>query len=184
MSEGSGFEKLLLLSDKIAREELGNYYIISESRMNNYLHCLESGADEIKNLRTELAAKDNEIERLKAELKRSDQAIFDNIIEPNCATCSQQISSMTCDNGIVCVGKVKEGQFINWQEKKAEAENAALRERLKPVEYQDHEFCKDIGCPGIKENKCITTACLESARTFHKWLNEHEFKICKAMEEK
>jgi|GEM_PF-6131915 len=49
----SGFRELLETSDKIAREELGNYYIISASRMDNYLWCIESGAEKIKTLADE-----------------------------------------------------------------------------------------------------------------------------------
>jgi len=52
----TSFRKLLEISDNAAREELGEYYIISESRMNNYLHCLESGAKELDSLRAENAA--------------------------------------------------------------------------------------------------------------------------------
>lgn len=48
-----GFRKLLEMSDKIAREELGDYYIISKSRMDNYIDCLEKGAKQIQDLTTE-----------------------------------------------------------------------------------------------------------------------------------
>lgn len=49
-----GFRKLLEMTDKIAKEELGDYYIISESRMNNYLQCLEDGAKQIQQLTAEV----------------------------------------------------------------------------------------------------------------------------------
>lgn len=49
-----GFQKLLELSDKLAREELGEYYIISKSRMDNYIQCLEDGAKQIEQLKEEL----------------------------------------------------------------------------------------------------------------------------------
>ena len=49
-----GFKKLLEMSDRIAREELGDYYIISENRMNNYLQCLEDGAKQIQQLTAEV----------------------------------------------------------------------------------------------------------------------------------
>lgn len=51
----SGFRRLLELTDKSAREELNSYYIISESRMDNYLNCLENGAKQIAELRAQLA---------------------------------------------------------------------------------------------------------------------------------
>ena len=49
-----GFRKLLEMADKIAREELEDYYIISENRMNNYLQCLEDGAKQIQQLTAEV----------------------------------------------------------------------------------------------------------------------------------
>jgi len=49
----SGFKKLVEISDKAAREELGNYYIVSESRINNMIQCLEEGAKQIQSLREE-----------------------------------------------------------------------------------------------------------------------------------
>ena len=48
-----GFRSLLELSDKAARKELGNYYVISESRMDNYIFCLEDGAKRIRHLEEE-----------------------------------------------------------------------------------------------------------------------------------
>jgi len=44
----SGFRKLLEIGDKAIREDLGDYYVIASSTMENYLNCLESGAKEIK----------------------------------------------------------------------------------------------------------------------------------------
>lgn len=46
----SSFKSLLEMSDKIAREELGDYYVIGASRMHNILDCLESGAKQIESL--------------------------------------------------------------------------------------------------------------------------------------
>lgn len=65
-----GFRKLLEMSDKIAREELGNYYIISSDRMDNYIHCLEDGAAQIKHL-TE------EIERLRRKYEAAERLLKD-----------------------------------------------------------------------------------------------------------
>lgn len=50
MSEKSSFRNLLEMSDKIAREELGDYYIMGASRMDNLLYCLEDGATQISGL--------------------------------------------------------------------------------------------------------------------------------------
>jgi hypothetical protein len=53
MSEKSSFRSLLEMSDKIAREELGDYYVIGAGRMHNMLDCLEDGAKKIQELTTE-----------------------------------------------------------------------------------------------------------------------------------
>ena len=58
-----------------------------------------------------------EITHLKGLLAGADQVIYDNIVAPNCANCSDFLSAK-CDNGIICVGKVKEVTFINWQKLK------------------------------------------------------------------
>ena len=47
------FKKLLDETDKTARETLGEYYIVSKSRMDNYLSCLESGSQRIRSLEDE-----------------------------------------------------------------------------------------------------------------------------------
>ena len=57
---------------------------------------------------------EGELSKAREELKRSDQVIFDNTVEPNCATCTNQIGSKNCDNGIICVEKVKAGKFTDW----------------------------------------------------------------------
>lgn len=54
MSDKSSFRSLLEMSDKIAREELGDYYVMGASRMHNMLDCLESGAKQIQELTVEV----------------------------------------------------------------------------------------------------------------------------------
>jgi DNA-binding protein len=49
-----GFRKLIETTDKNCRDELDEYYIISKSRMDNIIHCLESGAKEINNTYAEV----------------------------------------------------------------------------------------------------------------------------------
>lgn len=66
-----GFRKLLEISDKIAKEELGDYYIISKSRMDNYIHCLESGAEQIRRLK-------DENEKLRARLPAHRKSLPNN----------------------------------------------------------------------------------------------------------
>lgn len=66
---------------------------------------------------------------------------------------------------------------------KAEAENAALRARLKGVEeveeYKNHEFCKDVECTALEYNTCSPVICHKTAKHFHKWLKQHGYKIVK-----
>ena len=64
-----GFRKLLEMSDKIAREELGDYYIINASRMDNYIQCLEDGAARIQELELAMGKATEVIDKLKDALE-------------------------------------------------------------------------------------------------------------------
>ena len=46
----SSFKSLLEITDKYARNDLSDYYIVNTSRMNNFLQCLEDGAKKINSL--------------------------------------------------------------------------------------------------------------------------------------
>jgi hypothetical protein len=71
-----------------------------------------------------------EIEKLTAEIKEVKHVLFENVIAPNCPTCSNQMSSL-CDNGQICMSKLLNAEFIRWDIKKLEAENAQLKKELK-----------------------------------------------------
>lgn len=64
------FRRLMEMCDKDIRKELGDYYIISKWRMENFLECREAGAEKIKQLTEE-----NKVlrEQLEAELKKTQQ---------------------------------------------------------------------------------------------------------------
>jgi hypothetical protein len=62
---------------------------------------------------------------------------------------------------------------------KLDAENAELRNRLKLVEYQKYEFCKDVECTALEYNACNAYVCYKTAKHFHKWLKQHGYKIVK-----
>jgi hypothetical protein len=47
----SSFRRLLELGDQEHREALSDLYIVSESRLNNFIDCLEKGKKEIDSLR-------------------------------------------------------------------------------------------------------------------------------------
>lgn len=50
------------------------------------------------------------------------------------------------------------------------------------TEYQKYEYCRDIGCPMYSPHsgRCtMDTECIESARDFHGWLENHGYKIVK-----
>lgn len=53
----------------------------------------------------ELVKKDKEIRKL-------EELLFDTIIAPNCSSCLNRMGSKICDNGIICMGNLKEGLFI------------------------------------------------------------------------
>lgn len=72
---------------------------------------------------------------------------------------------------------------------KAEAENAALRERLKGVEeakeYKDYEFCKDVECGAFDNGRCYARqCCYRTAKHFHRWLKQNGYKIIKSVRKK
>jgi len=47
-------------------------------------------------------------------------------------------------------------------------------------EYKKYEYCKAIGCPCIKyTERCCISSCAYTAKHFHKWLKENNFKIIK-----
>ena len=60
-------------------------------------------------------------------------------------------------------------------------ENAELRERLKPVEYQKYEFCKDVECTALEYNACNAYVCYKTAKHFHRWLEQNGYAIVKAI---
>ena len=48
------------------------------------------------------------------------------------------------------------------------------------VEYKSYDFCKSVECGLVDEcqNKTVTI-CNRSAKNFHKWLEENDYKIVK-----
>ena len=46
------------------------------------------------------------------------------------------------------------------------------------IEYENYEFCKDVNCSGLY-NKCCVYGCYHTAKGFHNWLQENNFKIIK-----
>ncbi len=68
MSE-SGFRRLLDIGDKQIRKELqDDYYFISKNRMENFVYCLESGAKELDELKSENASLREEVKALESRL--------------------------------------------------------------------------------------------------------------------
>ena len=61
-------ERLIDLGDKAAREAVGDYYIISKSRMDNLLSCFSSGAARIKALAEIVTSQQEEIAKLSEKL--------------------------------------------------------------------------------------------------------------------
>lgn len=47
-------------------------------------------------------------------------------------------------------------------------------------EYKKYEYCKAVGCPCIEyAEQCCISGCIYTAKDFHKWLKENNFKIVK-----
>ena len=47
-------------------------------------------------------------------------------------------------------------------------------------EYEKYEYCKAVNCPAIEYGeKCCISGCIYTARQFHEWLKENNFKIVK-----
>jgi hypothetical protein len=62
-------------------------------------------------------------------LLKLEEIVFEEIIAPNCATCSDAISGHPnkCDNGINCMSKLLNGEFINYKKIKDLDQNKALK---------------------------------------------------------
>lgn len=69
------------------------------------------------------------------EVTELKHVLFENVIAPNCPTCSNQMSNY-CDNGQICMSKLLNAEFVRWDIKKLEKENAKLKHRL-------NTFCND-----------------------------------------
>lgn len=96
---------------------------MSEVLKQHIEHCPKHPLSKMKQ---QLVEAQSEIENLK-------HIIFETIIAPNCATCSKNMTNL-CDNGIVCMSKVMNGEFVRWDVLKKDSRlSAALTEldRLK-----------------------------------------------------
>lgn len=58
--------RLVELSDRLIREELGDYYVITKSRADNMIHCFEKAAKDNRVLN----AKINQLREVLEEVKR------------------------------------------------------------------------------------------------------------------
>ena len=65
------------------------------------------------------------------------------------------------------VDKLK--QCLEWLE--------SLQEQSR-ITYKKYEFCKSVNCSGLY-NKCCVHGCYHTAKYFHNWLQENNFKIIK-----
>jgi len=66
-----------------------------------------------------------EIKKLKEELKDVKHVLFENVIAPNCPTCSDQMG-MHCDNGIGCMEKLMKAEFVRYDQFKTTQQIADL----------------------------------------------------------
>ena len=163
----SGFRRLLELTDKSAREELNSYYIISESRMDNYLNCLEDGAKQIAELRTQLSEAQKEIERLdeSESFLIAERDNYEEVVENVAIILGCRDEWTSSHDHRRCIAEYAEE--MKQRAEKAEAENEILRARLKGMEevYQK-----------------INTAPDGLANTTYDFFHEMYFAICAACE--
>jgi hypothetical protein len=67
------FRKLTEMCDKNIREQIGEFYFISKSRMDNFLTCLESGAKRISEMSDIIADQQEQIKNLQNELLKTEE---------------------------------------------------------------------------------------------------------------
>ena len=65
-------QKLIDITDLKAREELGDYYIVSKSRIENLISCFEGGAKRIAELTKMVEEQQSEIARLSMHLVKEE----------------------------------------------------------------------------------------------------------------
>ena len=65
-------QKLIEITDLKAREEFGDYYIVSKSRIDNLVSCFEGGAKRIEELTKIIEEQQAEIARLSLSLVKEE----------------------------------------------------------------------------------------------------------------
>ena len=65
-------QKLIDFTDLKVREELGDYYIVSKSRIDNLISCFEGGAKRIADLTKMVEEQQAEIARLSMHLVKEE----------------------------------------------------------------------------------------------------------------
>lgn len=65
-------QKLIEITDLKAREEFGDYYIVSKSRIDNLISCFEGGAKRIEELTKIIEEQQAEIARLSLSLVKEE----------------------------------------------------------------------------------------------------------------
>ena len=65
-------KKLIDITDLKAREELGDYYIVSKSRIENIISCFEGGAKRIAELTRMVEEQQAEISQLSMQLVKEE----------------------------------------------------------------------------------------------------------------
>jgi len=65
-------QKLIEITDLKAREEFGDYYIVSKSRIDNLVSCFDSGVKRIQELTKTIEEQQAEIARLTRSLVKEE----------------------------------------------------------------------------------------------------------------
>lgn len=70
---GVGIQRLIDYVDLAAKEELGEYLIVSKSRIDNLIGCFEGGAKRIKELTEIINEQQETIRKLSIDIAKEDQ---------------------------------------------------------------------------------------------------------------
>lgn len=118
-------------------DDLTNVAIAGLKSSDEVMH--RYSADLIESLKQENAA-------LREQVKEYGHLLFENVIAPNCPTCSNQMSNH-CDNGIICMAKLKNAEFVRFdilkrdkQIQELQSLNVELKEQNRKLEL----FNQDI----------------------------------------
>jgi hypothetical protein len=158
------------------------------------LHAITSEID------LRMAEKDKEIERIKSScvcaycgkiqtvpINYPDEKLA--VMIEHMAVCEKHPVPILLERALKAEAELAEEQAywenairkLNNEKSDMEVEIEKLRERMKGIKYQDHEFCKDTHWVSLQNEICQAFICHKTAKGFHQWLNKNGYTIIKAI---